>query len=277
MATPSLSLRGKLGVLGFLAAGLVVVVLSPSLTRPFDTWTQFFVVVVLIVQTGITTGLLLRPYTRFVGENVRRADEPDATDYATLCAEGGTPVKGVWTLDEFRDAYGFAAIYGLVPGNRHLFLETTFFDAYAPEERTAMVVREAALARDYYQVFGKTVLYLAFLAYYAIVLVVLHVSGANNPFSGWPLVPEILFALLFVGGVRYARLSVYRADRVAAEQTDVETVVSAMEKFAYEKSESNRESARIKLLSLFWTRPSPEKRIEHLRNHFDVKEPPTQA
>lgn len=275
MTTPSLSLRGKIGVLGFLAAGLVAVVLSPSFTTPFGTLTQFFVVVVLLVQSGITTGLLLRPYTRFVGENVRRTDEPEATDYAQLCAEVGTPVEGVWTLDEFRESYGFAAVNGLVPGNRHLFLETTFFDAYAPEERTAVVVREAALARGYYQLFGKTVLYLAFIAYYAVVLVVLYASGASNPFSGWPLVPELLLALLFVGGVRYARRLVYRADRVAAERTDAETVISALKTFAEEKEESDRETVKVKLFSLLWTRPSPKKRIASLREHFDVEESPT--
>lgn len=271
VVTPSLSRRGKAGAFGFLLVCLAIVVFSPSITKPFGSWTQLFIVVVIIIQSGITTGLLLRPYTRFVGENVRLTEDPERADYAQLCADFGVPVGGVWTLDDFRDSYGFAEIYGLVPGNRHLFLETSFFDVYTPDERIAVVAREAALAERYYQLLGKTLLYLVFLAYYAVVLVVLYASRVRNPFRNWLLVPEVFLGLLFVLGVWYARRTVYRADRYATEQTDVETVVSALEKFADEKGESDTETAKIKLLSAVWTRPSPVKRIERLRERFDTE------
>jgi Zn-dependent protease with chaperone function len=269
MVAPSLSWREKFGVSGLLVLLLGVVYYLPLITEPLGTYRTLFVVVLFLMQVGITVGSLLRPYTRFVGENVRLTEEPERTDYARCCREWGTPLRGVWTVDDLQNNYEFAEIYGLVPGNRHLFVETTFFELYSPEERTAVVATAAALADSYYELFAKTLVYLVFLVYYAAVLVVIYATGSRSLFQGWSFVP----ALLLVGGlvlaILWGRHLVYEADRFAAEQTDVETVVAALRKFAGEKGESDAESTRIRLLSLLWTRPSPSKRIERLRERSE--------
>lgn len=269
MVTPSLSWRDKLRVIGLLVLSLGVVYYSPSLTGPLGTYRSLFVVVLLVMQAGITIGLIVKPYTRFVGENVRLTDEPERTDYARRCREWETPLQGVWTVDDLRNNYEFAEIYGLVPGNRHLFVETTFFDVYSPEERTAVVAAAAALADSYYELFAKTLIYLVFLAYYAVVLVVVYATGNPAPFQSWSFVPILVLAVTLVLGILFARRLVYGADRFAAEQTDEETVVAALRKFADEKGESEAESTRIRLLSLLWTRPSPSKRIDRLRERSE--------
>lgn len=272
MVTPSLSLRGKIGVLGLLAVGVTVVILSPTITEPFGTWTQFFIVVVLILQLGITTGILLRPYTRFVGKNVRLAEDSGQTDYVQLCRKWGIPLRGLWTVDDLRNNYEFAEIYGLIPGNRHLFVETTFFEVYSPEERIAVVASAAALADSYYEFFSKTLIYLVVLFYYAAALVVVYATENRTLFQDWSFAPILLLVVAFVLAILFVRRIVYKADRFAAKQTDVETVIAALRKFADEKRASDTGRAKIDLLSLLWTRPSPSKRIERLREHFDVEE-----
>lgn len=264
MDSPSLSWRGKFGIVVAFIVLLVVVVTSPIITAPFGAWTQMFIVVLLILQLGIMIGLLLRPYTRFVGPNLRAVNGPEHTEYARICRKHGPPIQGVWVTDDLQRSYGFAEIYGLLPRNRHLFLDTKFFDAYTPDERVAVIAREAALADNYYRVIGITLVYLVFLAYFAIVLAAVYVTGSQNPFPDWPFVPEFLLVVLFSAGIWYGRRIVYKADRFAAKLTDVETVIRVLETFDEEKQDSEKERVRIALLSLFWTRPSPQKRIDRL-------------
>lgn len=269
MTRPSLTWRGKLGWIGFFLLGFVLFLSSFFVTGPLGVVTMIVVAVLVLAQVAFTAGLVYYPYRNFrgPGPNVRAVDEPERSEYAQLCADSGAAVRDVWVTDDLRHAYGFAQVLGVIPGNRHLFLDAGFFDLYTPDERRAVVIRESHLASSYYFYFEQTLAILAALAYFGIELLIVDTSVGSR----WPFVPELLGLLALVGGVLYVRRSVYAADRSAAEQTNAETVSSGLQKLSAKKAESKRETVRMKLFSLLWTRPSPEKRIEHLQNYFGVE------
>jgi hypothetical protein len=241
---------------------------SLFISAPLGIVPVFFFAFLILAQLGGVAGLIHYPHRGFLGPgpNIRSAKEPKRTEYEQLCADHEAPVRGVWITDDLRDAHGFAQVFGLVPGNRHLFLDAEFFDLYGTAERRAVVVQEATLADRYYDFFEKAYVILATIIYYGIERLLVDTSvGAR-----WPFIPEVLGMVLAVAGVQYARRSVYAADRSAAEHTDPETVSSALEKLAAKKAESRRETLEMKFFSLFWTRPSPNKRIERLRERFDL-------
>ena len=265
MTSPSLTWRGRLGQLVLFGVAVVLFFLS-LLVEPLG-FTRIIVGFLLVGLVSIVMGLTHYPYRSFrsPGPNIRAAEEPARTEYARSCADYGSSVRDVWVTDDLRHAYGFAQVLGLIPGNRHLFVDTAFFDLYTPDERDSIIARETKLATSYYFFFVQTLPILVVLCYFGIEVLTRNLWIVSR----WPFVPEVLALLLLIGGVWMTRRKVYRADEFAAEQTSVETVVSVLQKFADEKRNSDTEKAKIKLLSLLWTRPSPEKRIEHLRNHFD--------
>jgi hypothetical protein len=248
---------------------MVLVPASLFISIPLPGILPVFVLALLVIlQCGFVGALIYYPYRSSAGPgpNVRSAEEPERTEYEQLCADHEAPVRGVWITDDLRDAHGFAQVFGLVPGNRQLFLDAEFFDLYGTAERRAVVVQEATLADRYYDFFEKAYVILATLIHFVIARLLVDTSvGAR-----WPFIPEVLGMVLAVAGVQYARRSVYAADRSAAEHTDPETVSSALEKLAAKKAESRRETLEMKFFSLFWTRPSPNKRIERLRERFDL-------
>lgn len=269
-ASPSLTWRGKLGWVGLFLVALVLVPASLFLTAPLGVVSILAVAILIIAQVGAIAGLIYYPYRDFAGPgpNVRAVEEPRRTEFEALCAELGTTIRGAWVSDDLRDAYDYAQVFGFVPRNRHLFFDTTFFDIYAPDEQRAVVARESELASSYYELFEKTLPFLAALAYFGIeALAVDTVVG-----SRWPFLPELCALLLGIGGIRYARRQVYRADEFAAERTSPEAVVSALATFADEKRDSDVESIYIELVSRLWTRPSPEKRVDRIRKRFGVEE-----
>lgn len=267
--SPSLTWRGKLGWLVFFVVAIVLIPLSAFVTAPLGLGAMFVVALLVLAQVGFTAGLVYYPYRSFrgPGPNVRAVDEPTRTEYAGLCTDLDAPVRGVWVTDDLRHAYGFAQVFGVIPGNRHLFVDAEFFDLYAPEERRAVIARETELATSYYFYFAQTMPVLVGLFYFVVEALTVDSWVASR----WPFVPMGLAALLLIGGVWTLRRKIYRADRFAAEQTSPETVVSALATFADEKRDSNAEWAYVKLASWFWTRPSPEKRIERLRDRFDAE------
>lgn len=275
MTGPSLTWRGKLGWIGFFLVGVVLFLSSVFLTAPLGVVTMIVVGVLVLAQVGFTAGLIHYPYRNFrgPGPNVRSLDAPERSEYVQSCADSGTAVRGVWVTDDLRHAYGFAQVLGMIPGNRHLFVDAAFFDLYTPDERRAVVVREARLATSYYFYFAQTLPVLVVLVYYGIE----SLAVGSDAISRWPFVPELLAILVLFGSLWATRRKVYHADEFAAEQTSVDAVVSALETFADEKRASDVERAVIKLRSLFWTRPSPEKRIARLRDRFDAEESTTES
>lgn len=265
MSTPSLSWRGKAGLLLGIVSLFGLFPVTAYTIHPLGGGAVVVVYLVLFVGIGTIIRFTTDPYRGKVGANTRRANEPAQTEYARLCAEHDVPVWGVWTVDELEWSYGLGEIWGLVPGNRHLFLETTFFDAYSADERTAAVLQEISLADSYYRFFATLLGGHVVIAYYVSIRTVMAFTGSSNPFPNWPGVPELLLVLLFVIGVSYARRKVYRADRFAAERTNEETVVSVLETLDEIKREDDRERWETVVLSLLWTRPSPTKRIDRLQ------------
>ena len=260
--SPSLTWRGKLGWLVVLVVAILLLFSSFFVTASLGIVTMLVVGFLVVAQVAFTAGLIYYPYRGFrsPGPNIRAVEESARREFVRLCADYQSPVRGAWVTDELRHAYGFAQVFGLMPGNRHLFLDTTFFDLYTPDERRAVIARETKLATSYYFFFAQTLALLVVLIYFGIKALTID----SWVVSRWPFVPELLALLLLTGGVWMTRQKVYRADEFAAEQTSVETVVSVLEKFASEKRESDSESAKIALLSAVWTRPSPEKRIDRL-------------
>lgn len=253
----------------FLAA-LVLVPASLFLTAPLGVVSILAVALLIIAQIGAIAGLIYYPYRDFAGPgpNVRAVEEPLRTEFEALCAEWGTAVRGAWVSDELQHAYDYGQVFGLVPRNRHLFFDTVFFDLYTPDEQRAVVARESKLASNYYEFFEKTLPFLVALAYFGIEALAVDTAVGSR----WPFVPELCALVLVVGGVWTTRRKVYRADQFAAERTSPEAIVSALETFADEKRGSDAEWAYIKFVSLFWTRPSPEKRVDRIRKRFDVEE-----
>lgn len=263
MDSLSLTRRGKVryGVLYLLVIGLAL--LSMSLAVSFSTAFQIGVLVLSLLFLGRVVGLLYYPYRDAVGPNLRELEEPLRTEYAHLFAEYGTPVEGLWVTDELRDAYALAEIDGVIPHNRHIFLDSKYFELYTDDERVAVVARESKLAANFYQLLSKTLVFLTPVVYVAILILVESVPWLSLP--SWPLVPEILLVPLVAVGVWITRMQVYQADEFAAEQTSVETVVRALAKFEREKSKTNDGRGEIALASILWTVPSPRKRIGRLR------------
>jgi Zn-dependent protease with chaperone function len=267
MTSPSLSWRGKLASAVLSVSGIQLSIFSVYLTRPFGFEFIVGVLVLTLLLFGTVGGLLYYPYRDIVGTNVQSADEPIQGEYTGLCAAYETSVRGVWTADQLQDTYGFADIDGVIPRNRYLFLDTTFFNLYSSAEQRAVVARECKLADNYYLVFAKTLVYLA-LESYVITVIVGKTFGLSIVINR-PLVPEIVFVFVLLVGIRLTRRKVYEADEFAAKQTSVETVITTLEKFDQESQEDDDRWALIYLLSLLWTRPSPEKRIEHLQKQID--------
>ena len=269
MSTPSLSWRGKAGLLLGIVSLFGLFPVAAYTIHPLGGGAVLVVYLVLFVGIGTIIRFTTDPYRGKVGSDSRRASEPAQTEYAQLCAEHGVPVRGVWTVDELEWSYGLGEIWGLVPGNRHLFLETMFFDVYSGDERTAAVLQQIALADSYYRFLATLLGGHVVIGYYVSIRTIMALTESSNPFPDWPGVPELLLVVLFVISVAYARRKVYRADRFAAERTDEATVVSVLEKLDEIKREDDRERWEIPVLSLLWTRPSPTKRIHRLQGRND--------
>ena len=263
MNSPSLTWRGKLGyyLLHIVAIGLALLTLS--FTIELSTLFQIGTVVLFLLLFGKTVGLIKYPYGDSVGHNVRELDQPYQSEYARLCAKFGTPIEGSWITDNLQDSYGYAEIRGLIPRNRHLFFDADFFDLYTDEERIAAIACESKLADSLYLFLTKTLVFLTFATYIAIVVVSESVGWVSFP--NWPLVPELLLVPLLLLGILRTRRKVYRADEFAAKRTSVDTTIVALAKLEREKSKTNDGRAEIALASKIWTRPSPRKRIAHLR------------
>jgi hypothetical protein len=154
---------------------------------------------------------------------------------------------------------------GIVTENRHLFLKTGFFDAYSDDERTAAVLQEISLADSYYPFSGTLLATHVVLAYYGSIRIAMALTGSSTPFPNWPGLPWLLLVGLLVLGGWHVRRKVYRGDQFAAEQTDEQIVVDVLDTLNDVKRENGRDRWEMTVLSLLWTRPSPEKRIDHLQ------------
>ena len=266
---PSLSWRGKLVVLGGLVGCLFLSTQSVVLSAPLDSiWIQFFLVVVVLMASGIFVGLVARPYFSRAFPDARPAAERVRSQYADLCRECGVPVNGVWIADDLKGNADLAEVAGVLPGKRHLFLDEELFEEYDSHERLAVVAQQASLAGGYYRLFVRTFVYLAITVYYGFLVVAIVLSGGASPFPDWPLVPEVLLLALFSLGTLHARRVVYRADRFAADETGVETVVGVLESLDARQRDSKTARIRTWVRSAVGARPSPRRRIERLRDGY---------
>lgn len=269
--SPSLSAKDKLRILAIALTFLVFFVWSPVLTYPFDPVLELFVAVLILVVGGIVLGLSYRPYGKFLRESAQPVEEAAWTDYARLCKEYGIPVQDVWVVEGLRDREGYVELYGLISTNRHLFLDEAFFEEFDQRERTAALAREVALAKSHNRLLTKTITFLVLLAYFGFALGVIYLTGDSTPFPDWPLVPELLLIPLFLAGTWYVRRTVFRANRIAAERTDVDAVERVLETFAeaHDDEDENQQVDEKRLLSLLTREPSYRTQAERLRERFE--------
>lgn len=259
MTSPAITRRQKVGK-WLLYGSTVALFLWTLLLEPLG-YTRFIVGVLFALLVGVIARLLFYPYSDSWDAGDRQSvQEPRRGEYERLAARYGVTLRGTWVSEGFSRIYGFAQVYGLIPNNQHLLLRETFFDLYTPEERRAIIARESKLATSHYNLYATTLPIDALIAYFFIRA---YVGG--TPFDQWPFFSEGLALLLLLVGVWRTRQKVYRADAFAAEQTSPRTVVRALEKFVEKKQEDEDEAATITLLS-YWTRPSPESRINRLRD-----------
>lgn len=268
-SSPSLPWPEKLGVLGVAVGFLLLGLWTPAVTEPLGTYVSFFVSVLVFLVGTVTIGQVLRPYGRKFRENVRPVDDSRYTEYSEWCAKYHTPVRGVWVTDVLRGSDEFAEISGLRVGDRHLFLNESFFDVYTPAERDAALAREAGRSKNRVLFLRAILVYLVLLAYFGFVLGVVYVTGDRTPFPSWPLVPEILLVLLFAAGAWITRRTTFRANRFAAERTDTETVVSVLEKLEEAQESTDENPIRTVLRSVFGRKPSYRMQIKRLRERSD--------
>jgi len=268
MTAPTLTRKEQFGKIVLFCIAFVLFVYSFFLESLG--YTRIAVGFLLVFFVGTIARLIYYPYQRAFLESstVRPVDESRKVEFERILGRNGVETRGIWVADDLGRSYGFAQIHGLLPKNRHLFLDADFFDRYTPRERRAVVERESKLATSYYSLFSSMIPYLVLIGYFF-----LEASFRSwQILSRWPLGPEILALILLIGGVWTTRQKVYHADEFAAERTSPETVVSVLETFATEKSESDRERGKIAVLSWFWTRPSPSRRIERVRKRKERTE-----
>jgi hypothetical protein len=268
-SSPSLPWTEKLGILGIAVVFLFLGLWTPAVTEPLGTYVSFFVSVLVFLVGTVTLGQVLRPYGRKFRENVRAADDSRFAEYSERCANYRVPVRGVWVTDVLRGSDEFAEIAGLRPGDRHLFLNESFFDVYTPAERDAALAREAGRSRNYVLFLRAILVYLVLLAYFGLVLGAVYVTGDRTPFPHWPLVPEITLVPLFAAGTWIARRATYRANRFAAERSDVATVVGVLEKLEEAQESTDENPARTVLHSIFGRKPPYRVQIERLLDGSD--------
>lgn len=263
MTTPTLSVPGKIGALVAFVAAVPVGLLALVLSLPvFAISTSIFVALVAFVGWVVAVTIVVHPYSSLVGTNVRPVSDERRRECERACEEHGITVRGVWTADSFRRSYVPANVFGVLPWNRHLFVEPEFFEEYAAEERAALLAQEASLAKQFYHVYSPTLLFSAALAYFGTLAVVRRASFA---FPDVPMVPQLLFVVLLGVGIWLGRRAVYRADRYAAATVGQEALASALERLDEMTRESDEDRGVVVAYSLLWTRPSPRDRLERLR------------
>lgn len=262
MTTPTLSVPGKIGALVAFVASVPVGLLALVLSLPaFAISTSLFVAFVAFIGWVVAVTIVVHPYSSLVGTNVRPVSDERRRECERVCEEHGITVRGVRMADSFRRSYLPANVFGVLPWNRHLFVEPKFFEAYADEERTALLAQEAALAKQFYHVYSPTLLFSTTLAYFGVLAVARRASFA---FPDAPMVPEVLFVVLLALGVWLGRRMVYRADRYAADTAGREALASALERLDETTRESDEDWGVVVAYSRLWTRPSPRDRLERL-------------
>lgn len=263
MTSPTLTRRQKIGKL-VLYVFPVVLFLWTLLLEPLG-YSRFVVGILFAVLVGAIARLLFYPYSDPWDSGERWSLQESLRDeYEQLAANYGVTLRGIWINADFSRVYGFAQIYGLLPNNQHLLLQEAFFDLYTPEERRAIIARESKLATSHYNLYAVTLPIVSLIVYFFIRA---YVRG--TPLDQLPFFSEGLALFLLLVGVWRTRQKVYQADAFAAEQTSPQTVVRALEKFDGKRQEDEDVAATIALLS-YWTRPSPEARINRLRSQFEA-------
>jgi hypothetical protein len=254
----------KIGLISGVPLSLILAGFSVFLTiRIVGFIDSILIVFLLLLLFGFVLAGLKFPYESRVGENVRPVTEPQNRELQRLYKENGVRPRGVWAVDS-SSKFTLAEIYGIVPGNRHLFVEDSFFEEFTEGERTAIIARTASLANKYSNIYDNVLVVLVPLIYYGTVTVVGYVPAIGWKTGGQiPYTTELSLLVLYVVAIWYGRQVKYAADRDAVAQTDHETVVRMLE-----KTNELLDDNEVLVLSLFWTEPSPSKRIDKLRKKY---------
>ena len=194
-----------------------------------------------------------------------------ATTLEKLCDRFDIHVRGARTTPE-NSKFSVAEIAGLTSSNLYLFVIDAFFDRYDSDEQTAILVREWALANNYYQLYVRTIPLLVLAGYYLSRIVVARVFPVYQQVVSQFRLLEIAALIMVYFQFRLAFKLLYDADDRAAAATSPETVIQVLKKTRLLEKNVRK---RAWPYCLLWMRPSINQRIERLQKRYssDAGEP----
>ncbi len=218
--------------------------------------------ILLLGLLGRTWGFVTRPYQIAQWNDVRSVPTGFEQILERVLRETDVSVNGVWmTEDKEGLTYDLAEIHGALPPERQLFVDEEFFELYDADEQRAAIINAAMLAAEQFWFYSASVLLLVPLAYFVGWEVMERWLFGGELAVSW-LVHVVGLGLLTAIGIWIARRMVYRADRIATEQTSVEAMTGTITKNREAKEDPERVPDWV--YHNLWTRPPPEKRVERL-------------
>ncbi|MBF0502411.1 MAG: M48 family metalloprotease [Candidatus Riflebacteria bacterium] len=155
-----------------------------------------------------------------------------AAEIMEMTKKTGTPIAGIRVWNTFKEPIPNAAVVGLIPSFRYVYLTRHLLDTFPEREQIVIVAHELGHFR-----LGHVWTYL----WFTFLLVFLSLSGRLLVFLHWPRLPELLsgwylfpielfgflggFILLFTA---LSRASEYQADCFAADLVGKSEMISAM-------------------------------------------------
>lgn len=260
--------RSTVSKLGYFSSAFILFILSVIVF--------FATVLTFIIYDDIRYGLtmaflwfalsvfisqLLRPTFNRLLLNTRAVTDDRAATIERLCNQVGIRIRGVRTAPENRQ-FSVAEISGLTSGSFYLFAIDAFFERYDSDEQAAILIREWALANNYYRLYARTTPLVMVAGYYLSHIVVARAFPAYQQVVTQFYVLEIAALVFIVLEYRHAFKKIYTADERAAAATSPGTVVQVLKKTGLLEKNVRK---RAWPYSLLWMRPSVQQRIERLQ------------
>lgn len=224
----------------------------------------------LSLAFGIIIGEEIYPYRRPVRSEARPLVSETTNRFEEICKVLGLSLLGVWLASESTSPK-LARVGGILPGNRHLFVDDALLEDFEKEAQLAVVALVAARAKRHFDIY-RTAVPLLLVAIY----ILLEALGNYQSVPGSALLKSDWYVLeigLVIGLLvtsAYGRRLVYAADRSAASATTPSTVADALEEIAGGDGEGAMDRGRIK--TWIAMEPSVRERVERIRSEFDSEQ-----
>lgn len=209
------------GSLGALYATIVSTYAFPALFVPLAA--SWFLSVVLLT-------LLARPYFHRLATRTNPMPDALRSEAEGVAAESGVSIRGAWLAADTPGSRP-ATIAGLVGWDRHLIVDEWLYATLTPDEREALVAREAALVRRRHLLYTHAIVGLIALVGGLLASVVWTVSplpgvGDTTQVGALALGTGVALWIAF----RHGTGMVFAADERAARHTSPAVVARLLEK-----------------------------------------------